>query len=94
MPSRTLSANEAVGAVIRERRIGEGLTQEKLSFRAKVHRTYISDLERGLKSPTVDVLESVAAALKTRPHILLEEADAHRGRKPHAPSRKRFRPLK
>ena len=91
MPSRALSPNEALGVIIRERRIGEGLTQEQLSFRAKLHRTYISDLERGLKSPTLDVLESLAAALKTKAHILLEAADLHRARKTIPSTRRRFR---
>lgn len=33
-----------------------GLSQEELGFRAEVHRTYISQLERGLKSPTLSMI--------------------------------------
>lgn len=40
------------GRAVRNFRLRSGLTQEQLSFRAGVHRTYIGDLERGLKSPT------------------------------------------
>jgi len=40
-----------------------GLSQEELGFRAEVHRTYISQLERGLKSPTLKVILKVSKAL-------------------------------
>jgi transcriptional regulator with XRE-family HTH domain len=39
------------------------LTQEQLSFRANVHRTYVSQLERDKKSPTVDVLFRLCDAM-------------------------------
>jgi transcriptional regulator with XRE-family HTH domain len=41
-----------------------GISQEELAFRAEVHRTYISQLERGLKSPTLSVILKVSRALK------------------------------
>ncbi len=40
-----------------------GLSQEELAFRAEVHRTYISQLERGLKSPTLNMLLKLSRAL-------------------------------
>jgi transcriptional regulator with XRE-family HTH domain len=33
-----------------------GISQEELAFRAAVHGTYISQLERGFKSPTLHVM--------------------------------------
>ena len=33
-----------------------GLSQKELGFQAGVHRTYVSQVERGLKSPTLTVL--------------------------------------
>lgn len=39
------------------------MTQEQLAFEAELDRTYISHLENGHKSPTVDVLFRIAAAL-------------------------------
>lgn len=54
----------AFGLVVRDLRIANGQSQEQLSFRAKVHRTYVGDLERGLKSPTLDVIDQFACALK------------------------------
>src|SRR5450759_223099 len=67
--------NEAFGSVIREARVHARLTQEQLSFRADVHRTYVSDLERGLKSPTLDVVDRLSRALRTDSHRLLEAAN-------------------
>ena len=66
MPARATKTalRRAFGAVIRELRIAAGMSQEQLSFRAKVHRTYVGDLERGLKSPTLDVVDAISRALK------------------------------
>ncbi len=41
-----------------------GLSQEELGFRVEVHRTYISQLERGLKSPTLSMILKLSRALK------------------------------
>lgn len=48
---------------IRQLRAAKGWSQEELSFEAGLHRTYISMLERCVRSPTVDVLERVANSL-------------------------------
>jgi transcriptional regulator with XRE-family HTH domain len=45
-----------LGQELRAARLRAGLTQEELAHRAGVDRSYISQLERGLKSPTVDML--------------------------------------
>lgn len=59
------------GEVICELRRGAGLSQEALADKAGVHRTYVSQLERGLKSPTLAVLMKLAAALEVRPSKIL-----------------------
>ena len=41
-----------------------GISQEELAFRAEVHRTYVSQLERGLKSPTLSMMLKLSRALK------------------------------
>lgn len=48
----------------RERRLEVGLSQEKLSMLANVHRTYISQVERGVCNPTLELLLSMANALE------------------------------
>lgn len=65
---------ETVGSVLRAKREKLGISQEELGDRAGVDRTYISILERGLKSPTLETLEKICAALGTLPEHVLEEA--------------------
>lgn len=41
-----------------------GLSQEKLAEKAELHPTYISDVERGKETISVDALHRIAMALK------------------------------
>jgi transcriptional regulator with XRE-family HTH domain len=50
----------------------KGLSQEALSVRASVHRTEISQLERGLRTPRIDTLVKLAAGLEVTPGELLD----------------------
>lgn len=52
---------------LRKARNLAGLSQEKLAERASLHRTYISQLERGLKSPSLDVIVALAHGLRVTP---------------------------
>ena len=52
-----------LGEELRKAREAAGLTQEKLAFKAGVHRTYVSLLERNLKSPTLSMLFRLCKAL-------------------------------
>ncbi|HET7574707.1 MAG TPA: helix-turn-helix transcriptional regulator, partial [Solirubrobacterales bacterium] len=49
-----------------------GLTQEEVSFRSGLHRTEVSQLERGLRVPRIDTLVKLAASLGVSPADLLE----------------------
>ncbi len=40
-----------------------GISQEELADRAGIHRTYVSGVERGIRNPTVTVMEKLAAGL-------------------------------
>lgn len=62
---------KVLGRVIADARRNAGLSQEALAFRCKLHPTYISQLERGLKSPTVRALRAIAEALETKTSTLL-----------------------
>lgn len=64
----------AIGGVLRAKRDKLSISQEEVAERAGVDRTYVSILERGLKSPTVETLEKICAALGTLPERVLEEA--------------------
>lgn len=54
-----------------------GLSQEELGFRAEVHRTYVSQLERGLKSPTLSMLLKLSGALKVTASRLVATVERH-----------------
>jgi transcriptional regulator with XRE-family HTH domain len=58
-------ALQALGDAIRARR-GEidGLSQEGLADLAGMHRTYVSEIERGLRNPSYRNLVKLAAALE------------------------------
>ena len=70
-----LDLTEAFGLAIREARLKAGLSQERLAELAGLHRTYVSDLERGLTSISVRKLEHLASALDTKPHLLVKAAE-------------------
>ena len=58
------SAEALFGTEVARLRKVFGISQEELAFRAEVHRTYISQLERGLKSPTLNMMLRLSRALK------------------------------
>ena len=52
-----------IGTIIRQIRIEKGLSQEELSFKCDLHRTYIGSIERAEKVASIITLEKVAEAL-------------------------------
>lgn len=67
---------QVLGQVIAERRRKASLSQEALAARCNLHPTYISQLERGMKSPTIRVLRAIAETLGMRPSKILAKAEA------------------
>ena len=63
---------EVIGQNIRRIRTQAGLSQEELAYRAKLHRTYISSIERGERNVSVENIFAIAEALKVRPGDLLD----------------------
>lgn len=53
-----------LGVAIRERRQELGYSQEDLAAACKLHRTYISGIERGVRNPTITCIDDVARALE------------------------------
>ena len=54
---------EAVAAKIRHYRRAKDLSQEDLALKAGINVAYFGQVERGLKCPTIDVLNRIAKAL-------------------------------
>ncbi|WP_310020671.1 helix-turn-helix transcriptional regulator [Croceicoccus sp. BE223] len=57
---------------LRALRTRRGLSQEAFAFEVGLHRTYISDLERGARNPTIVVVDRLAIALEVTPGELLD----------------------
>ncbi|MCM8857104.1 MAG: helix-turn-helix domain-containing protein [Candidatus Thiodiazotropha sp.] len=64
-----MKINAAFGKALRRFRKTQGLSQE--AFGLVSSRTYLSTLERGLKSPTLDKIEALASVLNIHPLTLL-----------------------
>ena len=58
-----MDVRRRVGLNVKRLREAQGISQEDLADRAGVHRTYVSGVERGVRNPTVTVLEKIAGAL-------------------------------
>jgi transcriptional regulator with XRE-family HTH domain len=63
------------GQVLRRRRQEAGLSQEALAEQAKLHRNYVGLLERGLRMPTILVVQQLAKGLGTNMTELLAEVE-------------------
>ena len=61
----------AFGQVIKEQRIARGLSQQELADYSEMDRTYLSDLERGLNYPTLNIVFKLCEILDIKPHLLI-----------------------
>jgi len=71
------SIQTLVGKNIRFFRKSKGLTQEYLAEQANVSASYIGYLERGQKSPSLELLDRMAQALDVNSAQLLQSAEDH-----------------
>lgn len=60
------------GDKLRELRKQKDLSQEDLAFKSGLHRTYISDIERGSRNVSLKNIEKIAKALGISPKSLLD----------------------
>lgn len=63
---------QILGRNVREARLRRGMSQEALALEANMKRSYVSDLERGTRNPSVKAIERLAVALDVLPRDLLE----------------------
>jgi len=57
---------------LRRLREGKGWSQEAFAEEAGIHRTYVSDIERGARNPTITVVEKLARPLGVSTGSLLD----------------------
>jgi CheY-like chemotaxis protein/DNA-binding XRE family transcriptional regulator len=58
------SAQVAFGEAVRQKRLALHISQEELAYRSGLHRTYISDVERGARNLSLQSIEKLAQALE------------------------------
>ena len=69
MPSK-----QELGARIKRFRLERNLTLKEVELKAKVSATHVSEIERGMTSPTVGALTKIARALGTEPSYFLQSS--------------------
>ncbi len=70
-----------LGRELQRAREAAGMTQEELSFRAGVDRSYISQLENERKSPTVEMLVRLCDAMSVSASGLIARVEKQRQRR-------------
>ena len=66
-----MDIRQCLGRNVRRLREEKGWSQEDYADRAGIHRTYVSDIERGKRNPTVTVVEKLAKPLEVTAGELL-----------------------
>lgn len=63
------------GKTVRKLRMQQNISQEAFADRCDLHRTYISDIERGQRNLSLENIEKIASALGTTVSQLFAEAE-------------------
>lgn len=71
MKKTEINYKNVVGTRVRALRLNADLSQEVLSERCGIFRTYLSRIESGSANPTLVVLVALAHSLDVEPHVLL-----------------------
>lgn len=69
------SIEASFGSILKSLRRDKGLSQEELGFQSGYHRTYISLLERGLKSPSIRTIFDIASTLGISPSEMISRVE-------------------
>jgi CheY-like chemotaxis protein len=75
-----IDAKKTFGSSVRGWRNHLGLSQEQLAERADLHRTYISDIERGARNLSLESMEKLAQALDISISALFPQAEFSTGK--------------
>lgn len=66
IPSPIMDITKKFGLKLKEIRLSKNISQEELSYRAELHRTYISSIELGKRNVSLINIEKLAKALDCR----------------------------
>lgn len=70
---------KSFGEAVQEIRIERGLSQEELASQIGMQRTYISDVERGIRNTSISNAKRIARALEIPLSKLIEVAESENG---------------
>jgi transcriptional regulator with XRE-family HTH domain len=70
-----------LGELLRKARLDAGLTQEELALRARVDRSYLSEIERNVRRPTVDMLLKLCRAANTSATNIVRQLESESRKK-------------
>ena len=73
--TKYVSLMKAFGKAVRHYRNKLGFSQESLADRAQLDRSYMSQIERGIKNATLNSIWRISQALEVKPSALLEMTD-------------------
>jgi transcriptional regulator with XRE-family HTH domain len=65
-----MDMRKRLGQNVRRLREAKGWSQEEFADRAGIHRTYVSDIERGARNPTIMIVDKLATSLAVEPAVL------------------------
>jgi transcriptional regulator with XRE-family HTH domain len=72
---RAAQISTVFGQVLREQRTSRGFSQEALALSADVDRTFVSQMERGIRQPTLTTLCKLSEALDIQPSTLIARVE-------------------
>ena len=72
-----MKIQERFGVVIRRLRIEKGISQEKLALNADIDRTYISDIEKGNRNVSIEMIERLANFFQISVSELLKKVEEY-----------------
>ena len=67
-----MDVRRQLGLNVQRMRREKGWSQEGLAFESGLHRTYISGIERGVRNPTITIVQRLAKTLGTNMGSLLD----------------------
>ncbi len=72
---RRQGISSTFGPLVKKHRLAKKLSQEALAEKVDLHPTYIGLLERGQRTPGIDVAERIAKALGRKLSLLIAQAE-------------------
>lgn len=59
-----MKIREKLGIVIKDMRLSKGISQEQLALETNIDRTYVSDIEKGTRNVSIEIIEKLANYFK------------------------------